>query len=670
MIKRLLMLAILFFLLISLFAFASVMRKTLASTTSIFTIMASEDDGWSERDDVGWDDDGYYLSSNNVIVGCRWRIDIPKGSLILHAYFQCRAKSNSESTNTMVRIQVFDQDSCDDFDEIFWDWPVMEEYVDWPLPSFSQGVWYTSPDIKSLIQSYINRTGYKSGNFIGLRFKLQSGAPAGHEIWSWDGDAESAPKLEITYVPPQFLAPVATFTYIPSNPVVNETIRFDASESYDPDGYIVTYRWNFGDENITSTTNRSVSHLYSKPGEYNVTLSVIDNDGENSSVWQIIRVDLHDIAITYVDIPEKEIQRGKLVNITVFVKNEGTTTESFNVTILSNETIIERYIITDLPPKAEKTLIFQWNTSNLLGNTTLVIRAEASVVKKEYDVEDNTYIAGIIKIVEVRSDLPPTSQLDLRWMFIAIPLAILVATGIIWRNKRKQKFRGFDFFDEITGGGIPDSFSVLIIGGPGAGKSILCQQLNYKFLNMKKPCIYVTYDCFPNEIRQNMKSFHWDLSSYEKEGKFVFIDCFSPIAKVNSEEKFYVNQPFSLSELGIVMSKAVNEIGGSPRIFLDSIVPLLTQIDPQKVIEFLQTRCARIKGINGTFIFTLGKETIKPDLINRLEEVVDCVIELNIKTSGGKVKRKIRVKKMRGKKVSEDWVQFDIMPGKGIVFPI
>ena len=203
MIKRLLVLATLFFLLISLFAFTSIMRRTLASFTSTFTITASKDDGWSRIDDVKWDDDGYCLSKDDIVVGCRWRIDIPKGSLILNAYFQCRAKKDSESKDAVVRIQVFDQDSCADFDEVFWDWPVVEEYVDWPLPSFSRDVWYTSPDIRSLIQSYINRAGYKSGNFIGLRFKLQSGVsdPASHEIWSWDGDAESAPKLKIIYVP-------------------------------------------------------------------------------------------------------------------------------------------------------------------------------------------------------------------------------------------------------------------------------------------------------------------------------------------------------------------------------------------------------------------------------------------------------------------------------------
>jgi len=272
--------------------------------------------------------------------------------------------------------------------------------------------------------------------------------------------------------------------------------------------------------------------------------------------------------------------------------------------------------------------------------------------------------------VKVEDNVLPSSQLDWRWMLIGILSAILLGTGFAWKRRAKPKVKGFEFFDEITGGGIPDSFSVLILGNPGSGKSVLCQQLNYKFLSTGKPCIYVTYDCFPNEIRENIKCFHWDISKYEKEEQFVFIDCFSPIAKVRSEEKFFLNQPFSLSELGIVMSKAVNETGDAPKVFLDSIGSLLTHVDSQKVLEFLQARSARIKGINGTFIFTVGKETIKSDLVNLLEEVVDCVIELDVKISGERVVRKMRIKKMRGKKTSEKWVRFEIIPGRGIVFPV
>ena len=73
--------------------------------------------------------------------------------------------------------------------------------------------------------------------------------------------------------------PIASFTYYPLNAAVNETITFNASNSTDPDGFITHYEWNFGDGNITNTTEEITTHLYSSAGNYVVSLTVTDNDG-------------------------------------------------------------------------------------------------------------------------------------------------------------------------------------------------------------------------------------------------------------------------------------------------------------------------------------------------------------------------------------------------------
>jgi len=75
--------------------------------------------------------------------------------------------------------------------------------------------------------------------------------------------------------------PVASFTYSPENPVVGEEITFDASSSYDPDGEIESYDWDFGDGN--SAQEEVVTHAYVEAGEYAVTLTVTDNDGLTDS---------------------------------------------------------------------------------------------------------------------------------------------------------------------------------------------------------------------------------------------------------------------------------------------------------------------------------------------------------------------------------------------------
>jgi chitodextrinase len=64
--------------------------------------------------------------------------------------------------------------------------------------------------------------------------------------------------------------------------VLGESIAFDASGSTDPDGTIVSYRWEFGDG--TNATGDLANHTYATEGIFNVLLVVEDNVG-NQSFW-------------------------------------------------------------------------------------------------------------------------------------------------------------------------------------------------------------------------------------------------------------------------------------------------------------------------------------------------------------------------------------------------
>ena len=61
----------------------------------------------------------------------------------------------------------------------------------------------------------------------------------------------------------------------------NETVNLDASGSYDPDGTIVSYRWDFADG--TSAAEAKVSHAWSAEGLYAVTLTVKDDRGTEAA---------------------------------------------------------------------------------------------------------------------------------------------------------------------------------------------------------------------------------------------------------------------------------------------------------------------------------------------------------------------------------------------------
>ncbi|MGA1842202.1 MAG: putative Ig domain-containing protein [bacterium] len=69
---------------------------------------------------------------------------------------------------------------------------------------------------------------------------------------------------------------------------VGEKLSFDASSSYDSDGTITAYDWDFGDG--STTTGAIVNHAFNNPGYYSVSLSVMDNDAATDTTTLSVHI--------------------------------------------------------------------------------------------------------------------------------------------------------------------------------------------------------------------------------------------------------------------------------------------------------------------------------------------------------------------------------------------
>jgi len=113
--------------------------------------------------------------------------------------------------------------------------------------------------------------------------------------------------------------PVASFTYTPLDPFVGETVTFNASASYDPDGTIVSNLWDFGDgikgEGVLTT------HVYAAGGTYTVSFTAIDNEGLSMTSTTNVTV-----ARTTLDVQMKAGRiyfRGEIAEFYVLVSSLG-----------------------------------------------------------------------------------------------------------------------------------------------------------------------------------------------------------------------------------------------------------------------------------------------------------------------------------------------------------
>lgn len=96
------------------------------------------------------------------------------------------------------------------------------------------------------------------------------------------------PYLEVTYTAAEAnTEPILGFSITPLNPSTKDTVQFTDS-SFDPDGTITDWLWNFGDGN--TSTNSNPSHIYTKSGQYTVTLQVTDDKGMTSSMTSVLSI--------------------------------------------------------------------------------------------------------------------------------------------------------------------------------------------------------------------------------------------------------------------------------------------------------------------------------------------------------------------------------------------
>lgn len=225
------------------------------------------------------------------------------------------------------------------------------------------------------------------------------------------------------------IPPIADFTYSPTRPQIGETITFNASASYDPDGNIVLYKWDFGDG--TNATGEVVTHAYTVPGTVTVTLTIWDEGGLDNTISKDVGIRfMHNIAVSDIAASPTTVKVSESVSVTVTVLNKGTETETFDVTVYYDSTSIGTKTVTDLAPDDTETLTFPWDTSDV-AEGTYMIKAVAGPLSGEMDTSDNTRLAGTVTVSASASTFP------IQYVAVAVAVIVVLIGGLFFYIRRK-----------------------------------------------------------------------------------------------------------------------------------------------------------------------------------------------------------------------------------------
>jgi hypothetical protein len=213
-------------------------------------------------------------------------------------------------------------------------------------------------------------------------------------------------------------------SYVEENPIYGWEVLIGDLILPDPE----TMQWTSFPEGSGPIATITFQGIYQDLTENYCTLTIAescltDDKGENISTapsvngfYYILR-EFHDVAVTDVTPSVTEAYAGWIVEINVTVANQGYLTETFDLTAYYDLMPIETRTIVDLTSGTNVTVTFAWNTAGLaFGNYT--IRAEASMVVGEQNMENNIFIDDIVRI-KMSGDVNGDNKIDIEDIAIA-----------------------------------------------------------------------------------------------------------------------------------------------------------------------------------------------------------------------------------------------------------
>jgi hypothetical protein len=139
-------------------------------------------------------------------------------------------------------------------------------------------------------------------------------------------------------------------------------------------------------------------------------------DGE---VYIVEMPEVHDVAILNVTAAPASVYAGRIVSITVVVANLGNATETFDVTLYANTTILKSQTITGLDPGENSIFTYGWNTTGLAPTSNFTIWAETSIILGDIDPTNNLFTDGYVYIKQF-GDINGDGEIDLYDIMLAI----------------------------------------------------------------------------------------------------------------------------------------------------------------------------------------------------------------------------------------------------------
>jgi circadian clock protein KaiC len=216
---------------------------------------------------------------------------------------------------------------------------------------------------------------------------------------------------------------------------------------------------------------------------------------------------------------------------------------------------------------------------------------------------------------------------------------------------------GVPELDALIEGGLREGKTYLVVGQPGAGKSVLSLQFLVRGLMDKEKCLYVAIDEKPGDVIEQATSLGWDLAPFIESREFLILDASAYFGARAGDAGKAVDVPRVAADLNNYIVRM-----GATRVVIDPVGPLLSGRNADQARLLIYALQANANTTN--LLTTYAAE--KPRAVE--EYLVAGTIVLDLELVDSRYVRKLTIEKMRGTALQPAQYQFSIVADRGIVF--
>lgn len=216
-----------------------------------------------------------------------------------------------------------------------------------------------------------------------------------------------------------------------------------------------------------------------------------------------------------------------------------------------------------------------------------------------------------------------------------------------------------EFLRPLVKDGLSEGCNILLLGPPGNGKTIFCDNFAKQYLEDNKCSVYVTSEKTPGEITYNFRQLGIDLKGDEFRDNLIFVDGYTWLTG-KSDKRFKIESLSNLTELNYKISSAISTLSRPVLLIFNSLSPLTLYNSEAFVLKFLQLLFAKIKECGAVGIFIAQSGVHNQTFYTTMEYLVDGIFDMKMEEDQGNLTRFFRIRSLNSVHRDTRWVPFSI----------